>query len=765
MNKVFTKIISAVAGIAMIIGVGFAIGNHKESNGVEAAYNDGTAAESPWLGTFSNNIILWNFQNVLQIKQEQHSGQSAPNASYTAAPRWYSGNKITITPARYMAINGLQITATTVSYANTLQSSTFTNATAIAADKIVTIVPTNPSQAVTIVMGGQCRIENGSTVTVKYWYTDNTPVFGTLDHIKITTPANRTEFDVGETFSSAGLILTGYDNANESTAVTQVYSSGYTTNFDGHEFLENELGSQTVTVTYSDKTVTYPITVTKAPDFVHTYASNSVYDQTSGNTSDETVCTPESGPEYINLGGYNYSDKGGCMSFMNATGMYLGNNEEYVVNGKQRYISKIIITTYEDDSAKLTMTEGPSALPTTKTITPTLRDDNKTLVYVFSGETAFFKLSKSTNSYVNLTSIKVYLGDVIYAKDIIAREISTSASLAFSNYNRSGQALVDRLNRNTTGIASGSSYGSWSGKTSASEAVYAGQSAGGNNSIQLRSDNNNSGIVTTASGGYVKKITIEWNSNTVNGRTLLVCGKNTPYSAPTDLYANETIGTIIGNIAYGSSTTLTINGNYEYIGLRSSTGAMYINSIAIQWGEVTYTFENLGIRFTGSISEEMWNRLNSESTIEGYGMLLSTAAYLGANPLKNYYESANGTDVKKFDNTDTVHEPAFKATPTLKNGNYVWNLFKTVYFDPHAIYTANLQYVAVAFIKLANDEVVFLKEQSTSIRRLAIALIESGERDANSLGGSISYLANLQKEVMSYGRKKIFNPRSNRCQI
>ena len=744
MNRVFAKIISVVAGAAMAIGAGFVINNYKKTNGVEAAYNDGTYAESPWLGTYSNGIILWNFSTVFQIKQEQNTGQSAPNSSYTAAPRWYSGNKITITPAKYMALNGLQITSTTVGYANTLQSSTFTNATAVTADTITTITPTNPSQPVTIVMSGQCRIVNGSTTTVKYWYSDNTPVFGTLDHIKISTPANRTEFDVGETFSSDGLMLTGYDGADESTAVSQTYSSGYTTNFDGHEFTSDELGSQTVTVTYSGKTTTYPITVTKAPDIVHTYASNSVYDQTSGDSSNTVTCVPElSGPEYINLGGYNYSGNGGCMSFLNVTGMYLGNYEEYELDGKQRYISKIVITTYEDDSAKLTMTEGSSVLPTANQITPTLRDDNKTLVYTFNGETAFFKFSTSTASYVNLTSIKVYLGDAIYAKDIIAREISTSASLAFSNYNKTGEAYIDTLNRNFTGISSGSGYGSWSNKPgSSSSAVYAGQSAGNNDSIQLRGESN-SGIVTTTSGGYAKKITVNWNSNTLETRTLMVFGKNTPYSAASDLYANETVGFSLGTIVCGTSTTLTIKGNYEYIGLRANSGAMYFNSISIQWGEVSYTFENLGIRFTGSISEEMWNRLNSESTIEGYGMLVSTAAFLGVNPLKNYYETADGTDVKKFDNTDTVHEPAFKPVPTLKNGNYVWNLFKVVTFNPQATYTANLQYVGVAFIRLANDEVVFLQEKMTSLSRLSRALIESGERDENSLGGSLKYLASF----------------------
>ena len=141
---------------------------------------------------------------------------------------------------------------------------------------------------------------------------------------------------------------------------------------------------------------------------------------------------------------------------------------------------------------------------------------------------------------------------------------------------------VDVLNRALTGLTS-TSYASWSNKTAISDAVYAGQSAGGNESIQLRSNNSNSGIVTTASGGFAKKIVVKWNSNTSNGRTLDVYGKSSAYSNPTDLYNASNQGTKIGSIVCGTSTELTIDGEYEYIGLRSNSGAMYIEEIQITW--------------------------------------------------------------------------------------------------------------------------------------------------------------------------------------
>ena len=140
---------------------------------------------------------------------------------------------------------------------------------------------------------------------------------------------------------------------------------------------------------------------------------------------------------------------------------------------------------------------------------------------------------------------------------------------------------TDVLNRATTGVT-GTSYSDWSGKTVTSDAVYAGNSAGGYESIQLRS-NSNSGIVTTTSGGKVKKVTVAWNNNTAADRTLDVYGSNTAYTAASDLYNNDNQGTKLGSIVNGTSTELTITGDYPFIGLRSNSGAMYLTSISIDW--------------------------------------------------------------------------------------------------------------------------------------------------------------------------------------
>lgn len=143
--------------------------------------------------------------------------------------------------------------------------------------------------------------------------------------------------------------------------------------------------------------------------------------------------------------------------------------------------------------------------------------------------------------------------------------------------------LVDVLDRAFTGITS-TNYTDWSNKAgSASPAIYAGQSAGSNESIQLRSKNNNSGIVTTKSGGKAKSVVVTWNSNTLDGRTLNVYGSNTAYTSPTQLYSNDTSGKLLGTIVKGTSTELEITEDVTYIGLRSAADAMYISTIQISW--------------------------------------------------------------------------------------------------------------------------------------------------------------------------------------
>lgn len=143
-------------------------------------------------------------------------------------------------------------------------------------------------------------------------------------------------------------------------------------------------------------------------------------------------------------------------------------------------------------------------------------------------------------------------------------------------------SINDVMNRDWTGVT-GTSYSNWI-KTNSSGATYTGNSAGGNDVIQLRGTEG-SGIVTTKydCSSYLSSVAVKWNAKTLSGRKLDIYGSNTPYTRPTNLYDSNK-GTLLGSIAYGASTSLVINGEYKYIGLRSNSGAMYLDEIVVTYG-------------------------------------------------------------------------------------------------------------------------------------------------------------------------------------
>lgn len=150
--------------------------------------------------------------------------------------------------------------------------------------------------------------------------------------------------------------------------------------------------------------------------------------------------------------------------------------------------------------------------------------------------------------------------------------------------------VTDVLTVQATGIdLSSNTYQNFSGLQSNTDAVYAGKIARGqsstNPSIQLRSNNSDAGIITTTSGGKAKSITITFNSYQTETKTVKVYGKNSAYSSADDLFGASTKGEEIGSVnsSTNNGSTVTLTGEYEYIGIRSYSGALYIDKIEIVW--------------------------------------------------------------------------------------------------------------------------------------------------------------------------------------
>lgn len=133
--------------------------------------------------------------------------------------------------------------------------------------------------------------------------------------------------------------------------------------------------------------------------------------------------------------------------------------------------------------------------------------------------------------------------------------------------------------------ATSSSYADFSGLALSSNARFAGKNAKGNGVIQLN-NSNPYGIWSTTSGGYVRSVTVTLLAGSAN--TLDIYAKNTAYASG-DLYVNAaaTKGTKVGSVTASTSESvrqkIVFSDDYNYVGIRSNSGAIYVEEIRIEW--------------------------------------------------------------------------------------------------------------------------------------------------------------------------------------
>ena len=162
--------------------------------------------------------------------------------------------------------------------------------------------------------------------------------------------------------------------------------------------------------------------------------------------------------------------------------------------------------------------------------------------------------------------------------DATGYRVQVATDPSFSTGGAADTLTVDDL------AATGTSYTDFSGISKNSGAVYAGRSAkSSSGAIQLNATTTTgAGIWTTASGGNASRVAVEWNDGTTTSkpRSLQIYGSDTAL----DSYSAVKAATLLGSIVYGTASDLAIEGTYAYVGILANGGALYLDSVTVEWG-------------------------------------------------------------------------------------------------------------------------------------------------------------------------------------
>ena len=148
----------------------------------------------------------------------------------------------------------------------------------------------------------------------------------------------------------------------------------------------------------------------------------------------------------------------------------------------------------------------------------------------------------------------------------------------------------DTIDLAYTGVT-GTTYAEWTKAASYSSATYKGKTnkdrkdtESSDYYFRIRTKNNDCGIVTTSTGGYVQAVSVSIPAD--EGKVFQIYASNDPYSSPADLFG-EGAGTLIASIESSSSDpvsqTVWFKDSYRYVGFKSGSGSILVDKIKIKW--------------------------------------------------------------------------------------------------------------------------------------------------------------------------------------
>jgi len=454
--------------------------------------------------------------------------------------------------------------------------------------------------------------QSGATVTFEFYEKVDEKVLSSLE---ISGTPTKTTYTEGETFDPTGLVVTGTYSDSSSDDLTASASFECTPNILSY-------GTTSVSVvatvsSISSSAYAVDVTVNEATKYTVTINTEEIVNGTLTIKNGEdvvpsgskvipgttlTICaTPDAGYRFKN---WQYKSTGNWTTRQT-------NNQDYTMPA-----SDVQFRANFDPIPQYTyswMVNG------TEVKSETLYEDDDVVfppVADIGGKVFYGWVANSTvdpneePALVSTTGVKASENTTYYAV------FATKTAGTYAE-------KTDEITRATTGVAAGAtSYSTWSGKTVTTDAVYAGNSAGGGSStagdaIQIRTKNSDSGIVSTTSGGDIKKVTVVWSDGNYTGTTLNVYASTSAYTDASDLYSGT--ATVLGTIVKGTSTEFTITGDYQYVGIRSNNNAICLDKVSFTWGggtPDTYSAYCTSITVPVTISDAGYATFSNASAVD-----------------------------------------------------------------------------------------------------------------------------------------------------
>ena len=383
---------------------------------------------------------------------------------------------------------------------------------------------------------------------------------------------------------------------------------------------------------------------------------------------------------------YSYAGHTSEFTFDPSTSTALTTSHTSVIisYGGESCSQAITVTTAAPTSITATVSKSYHPGETISSSDLTVKDNNNNVITAFEFDDDGYRFTYDDANSGGTTTSKTFTNSVSYSNLVCSLTVQVSRV----NYVAPSDPVTDTITASDL-TATATSYKDFSNVSKSSSARYAGNSAkDSSGNIQMRSGSS-SGLVSTTSGGTITSVTITVGSgsNTIN-----VYGSNTAYSSAANLYNSSTQGTLVGSTS--STKTITFTTGYAYVGIRSNSGAVYLRSIAINYGS-----EDTAVNVSNYIMyTDTTNQCTTKySVAKGYFQGLSTserATFMTSN------EYVVSTARERLEAWARYHG----ETISLSNGDYV--VSKVSVLNPFINSTNNNTLVIIIIVSAISVSII-----------------------------------------------------------